>query len=98
MRGLLHDLGEYPGMTDGDGVVYGELLQVTELEHLMPLDAYEECGGPNPLFRRVAAVARRADGTLARAWVYLYARPLTAERVVGGDYAAHLARRQAPPE
>lgn len=89
VRGVLYDLGDYPGMVVGDGLVHGEMLRVTSLEQLAALDTYEECGGPAPLFRRVLATARSRDGSERMAWVYVYARNAAgATRIDGGDYTA----------
>jgi len=92
--GLLLDLGDYPGLVAGDGVVHGELLRVADPARLEALDDYEACGGPEPLFHRERMVASRGDGTPLVAWGYRYARPRAAATVIaGGDYAAHVARR-----
>lgn len=92
--GLLLDLGDYPGLVTGDGVVHGELLRIADPARLAALDAYEECGGAEPLFRRERATAWRADGTPITAWVYRYARPAAHARpITSGDYAAHVGGR-----
>ena len=93
VRGVLLDLGDYPGLVAGDGLVRGDLLRVVDPARLQALDDYEECRGPEPLFRRERLVARLFDGTAVDAWGYRYARPQLAARVIaGGDYAAHVAR------
>jgi gamma-glutamylcyclotransferase (GGCT)/AIG2-like uncharacterized protein YtfP len=87
VRGLLYDLGSYPGMVVGDGVVHGDLLRVTDPARLTALDAYEECGGSAPLFQRTVTTAHRQGGSVT-AWVYLYARPIAdGTRIEHGDYA-----------
>jgi gamma-glutamylcyclotransferase (GGCT)/AIG2-like uncharacterized protein YtfP len=92
--GVLLDLGDYPGLIAGDGLVHGELLRIDDPATLPALDDYEECGGPEPLFRRERMVARLGDGTVVDAWGYRYARPPLGARVIaGGNYAAHLASR-----
>ena len=89
VRGLLYDLGDYPGLVLGEGTVRGDLLEVVSAEQLAALDAYEECDGSRPLYRRELLPVIRADGVETLAWVYLYARPLAAARPIpGGDYAA----------
>ncbi len=89
-RGQLFDLGGYPGMVAGDGLVHGELLRLSDPEQLAALDAYEECGGPNPLYRRELAIVRRENGEETTVWVYVYARSVTgAPRIPGGDYLAY---------
>ena len=91
VRGLLFDLGDYPGMIAGDGIVHGDLLRLGSPNRLSLLDEYEECDGPRPLFRRQQMMARQATGELVAAWTYLYARSITgAVRIPEGDYATHL--------
>lgn len=95
--GMLLDLGNYPGLVAGEGVVHGELLRVTDAATLLAFDAYEECGGPEPLFRRERMVASLGDGTVVRAWGYRYVRPpLGAPAITGGDYAVPVASRCPP--
>ena len=91
--GVLFDLGDYPGVVAGDGIVHGDLLRITDPARLEPLDAYEECGGPDPLFRRERTLVRLPDGTTVEAWLYRYARPPLGVVIAGGDYAAHIAGR-----
>lgn len=90
VSGLLYDLGEYPGMVAGEGVVQGDLLRISDDERLAAIDAYEECGGPHALYRRAAVAATLADGTIAAAWAYLFNRPIgEAPVIVDGDYLRH---------
>jgi gamma-glutamylcyclotransferase (GGCT)/AIG2-like uncharacterized protein YtfP len=90
MRGLLYDLGSYPGMVAGDGLVHGEVLRLSDPDQLAALDAYEECHGPNPLYRRELTIVRRENGEETVAWAYFYAGSVTeAKRIAGGDYLAH---------
>jgi gamma-glutamylcyclotransferase (GGCT)/AIG2-like uncharacterized protein YtfP len=93
VRGLLFDLGEYPGMVAGDGIVHGELLRVDDAARLAALDEYEGCGGPGPLFERHRTTVRLDTGEELTAWAYFYVRSVAGkERVPGGDYAAHRQR------
>jgi gamma-glutamylcyclotransferase (GGCT)/AIG2-like uncharacterized protein YtfP len=99
MQGDLHDLGAHPAMVPGAGIVHGDLLRVPDAARLGPLDDYEECDGPEPLFHRVVGQARRRDGSEVRAWVYLYARPIgVAPQIADGDYLPHAARRTPAPD
>lgn len=87
VRGMLYDLGSYPGLVEGLGVVHGELLQISSPADLDRLDCYEECEGELPLFRRVRTEALREDGARVTAWVYLYARDVSqGTRITSGDY------------
>ena len=90
VAGLLYDLGDYPGMVAGEGVVHGELLRIGDDERLAAIDAYEECGGPQALFRREAVQATCADGRRAAAWAYFYnGPPGPAPAIPHGDFARH---------
>jgi gamma-glutamylcyclotransferase (GGCT)/AIG2-like uncharacterized protein YtfP len=85
--GVLYDVGPYPALITGEGTVHGDLLVISNERHLDALDAYEECFGDDPLYRREAAVATRPDGTTLAAWTYYYRQPLDQARLVaGGDY------------
>lgn len=89
VRGTLYDLGPYPGLVAGAGVVHGDLLATPPGTDLDTLDAYEECGGESPLYRREATVATRPDGSDVAVWAYFYVRPVgTAPAIAGGDYSA----------
>lgn len=103
--GLLFDLGAYPGFVPATSgrehhhdrlqpasLVVGDLLEVSE-QQLATFDAYEECGGQDPLYRRERTTAtRRRDGSRVECWIYRYCREITGRQVIAsGDYAQHLA-------
>ena len=100
--GLLFDLGAYPGFVHHEprdacdqetpAVVVGDLIEVTT-DQLAVLDAYEECGGPSPLYRRERIQARQQNGSERDCWIYVYARNTSAAALIpSGNYARHLAR------
>ncbi|MFG2473731.1 gamma-glutamylcyclotransferase family protein [Streptomyces fagopyri] len=105
-RGIvLYDGPGYPyAVEEPAGVVRGELVTArpeTYGELLGALDGLEEYvpGDPRNLYERVVRDVTRADGTAARAWVYL-AAPAVAARlrahgrlVPGGDWRE---RRRTP--
>jgi gamma-glutamylcyclotransferase (GGCT)/AIG2-like uncharacterized protein YtfP len=92
--GDLYDLGSYPGLVPGLGRVQGELLIIEDHRTFTAIDAYEECGGERPLYRRERTVATRSDGTAVAAWVYVFLHlPAAAVRIASGDYAAFLSGR-----
>lgn len=66
-RYALYDLGSYPGLVPGDGVVHGELYDVDE-SRVSYLDAVE---GTPDLFRR-----EEVELEEGRAWAYLFAPPV----------------------
>lgn len=93
IRGLLYDLGPYPALIVGPGIVHGDLLIVTDGRRLTALDAYEECGGEDPLYERRQTLATLPDGRTICAWAYYYCRPVVDAPLIGhGDYALHLGR------
>ena len=81
MAGRLYALPEgFPGATDGEGVVRGELLEFPDDEILGILDRYEGAGGDRPeLYRRAVRPVTLADGSTVEAHVYLYADPARLE-------------------
>lgn len=86
--GRLYDLGDYPGLTTGDGLVHGDVLEIDQPERLAALDAYEECGGPQPLFYREESVATFPDGQCLPVWIYRYGQSIqNAQLLPHGDYA-----------
>jgi gamma-glutamylcyclotransferase (GGCT)/AIG2-like uncharacterized protein YtfP len=89
LAGILYDLGDYPGIVAGTGIVQGELFEIAARHALDILDAFEECDARNPhmgLYRR-EAVTLAAPRT--RAWVYLYNCPVdAAAHIETGDWVA----------
>jgi gamma-glutamylcyclotransferase (GGCT)/AIG2-like uncharacterized protein YtfP len=97
---VLYDGPGYPYAVEEPGAVtHGDL--VTALPDAYPqllaaLDRLEEYtpGDPRNLYERVARDVVRADGTTARAWVYLAAPPVAARlrahgtRIPDGDWPA----------
>lgn len=94
VRGVLFDLGAYPGLCsdmEADSLVTGEVYRLDHPEPLLArLDRYE---GYGPGFRRPPEYVRemreieRQDGLRVSAWVYLFNRPVRgAPRIRSGDY------------
>jgi gamma-glutamylcyclotransferase (GGCT)/AIG2-like uncharacterized protein YtfP len=65
---VLYDLGSYPAMVYGNGVVYGEVYEVSE-EALQALDWVE---GVPILYRRKPIEVVFEDGLFLKAWAYIY--------------------------
>jgi gamma-glutamylcyclotransferase (GGCT)/AIG2-like uncharacterized protein YtfP len=65
---MLYDLGSYPAMVPGVGVVYGEVYEVSE-EALQSLDWVE---GVPVLYRRELIEVSFEDGFSLKAWAYIY--------------------------
>ena len=91
VRGRLVDLGDYPGLVEGSGIVHGDLLVVEDAKQLAALDAYEECGPPSFLYRRELVTAERPDGCQLAVWVYRYCHQVDpAADIPGGDYVKRI--------
>ena len=79
VRGLLYDLGAFPGVVEGDGTVRGVVLRVPSAAWAQ-LDRYEACPGPSHpdgLFHRVKTHATMEDGQDVECWLYIYARDVS---------------------
>lgn len=96
LRGRLLDLGAFPGLVPGEGVVRGELYELPgagagAAEVLASLDAYEGCDPGDPAgslyLRRLVHVIEPP----LRAWAYVYNGAAEgATEVLGGDWRAHV--------
>lgn len=92
--------GWYPALGDGRGRVAGWLYRTGPRfgsQHLLLLDAYEECNLRHPArseYRRRQVRVRVAGGGGVMAMAYIYVRPVhPGLRVIaGGDFAAFVAR------
>ena len=75
-KGYLYDLGDYPGMVPGKGIVNGEVYKGNDMfEFIQRLDWIEGCVKNNRLFDRTIQEIDTENGTLW-AYVYHYARSL----------------------
>ena len=78
----------YPGLVDGDGIVRGELVWLSDLAAVFALlDAYEGAD-----FIRILKAVKRFDGTDEASWVYFLADPTAvhlAEPIPDGDWVRY---------
>ncbi|MFK4510332.1 gamma-glutamylcyclotransferase [Bradyrhizobium daqingense] len=83
-RGRLFLIKHYPGLLLSDApseIVHGELFHMRLADELLrELDMYEACGEgfpePTEYLRRLIDVTL-ADGTVGKAWTYIYNWPVT---------------------
>ncbi|MEG6584495.1 gamma-glutamylcyclotransferase family protein [Dendrosporobacter sp. 1207_IL3150] len=72
---IRHLVEGYPMLFKGDGVVYGELVELTnEQQALAELDALEEyygAGNVSNYYERCSKIVKDSSGREFRAWVYL---------------------------
>jgi gamma-glutamylcyclotransferase (GGCT)/AIG2-like uncharacterized protein YtfP len=75
-KGDLYDLGDYPGLTLGDGDVRGEVYKAGDMfQFIQHLDQIEGNVGDNPLFDRRIQLIYTEKGQIW-AYVYHYARTI----------------------
>jgi len=70
-KGILVDLGSFPAMVAGDGIIRGVLLEV-DPGALAITDRLE--GVPH-FYRRVQTIVTLDDGNIVKAWGYEHAEP-----------------------
>lgn len=72
---IRHFVEGYPMLFEGDGVVYGELVEImNEIEALADLDELEEyygLGNVNNYYERQRKIVKDSSGRKYEAWVYL---------------------------
>jgi gamma-glutamylcyclotransferase (GGCT)/AIG2-like uncharacterized protein YtfP len=81
VRGTLYDIGEYPGavLDDGDGYIYGVILQIDDPEVVfLEIDDYEGYGDeqpePNEFIRVLRDVETASD--IVSCYIYVYNLPV----------------------
>ncbi len=75
MEGLLYHLpAGFPGVTEGEGIVKGELMELDDEGILQRLDSLEGYvpGSNNNLYTRVRKKVKLKNGETQFCWVYLY--------------------------
>jgi gamma-glutamylcyclotransferase (GGCT)/AIG2-like uncharacterized protein YtfP len=96
LRGQLVDLGEYPGLIEGNGRVAGDLFTLTDPAAWPELDAYEEFFPDDPAASEYDRIYVRLADPPLDAWVYRYIRPTDgAKLIASGDWLTH--RRDCDP-
>lgn len=72
--GRLYDLGDYPGLIRGNGVVAGRLYRLLDTRVLRKLDDYEEIQRGRPKASLFLRRPVRLVDPAVTAWVYVYNR------------------------
>jgi gamma-glutamylcyclotransferase (GGCT)/AIG2-like uncharacterized protein YtfP len=88
--GCLFDLGDYPGLRLGSGIVQAELYEIGDDPVLRRLDAYEHCDPDDPkgsLYIRKLVRLARPD---CDAWLYEYNRGVSGKpSIPSGDWKSY---------
>ncbi len=92
IRGDLYDVGGYPGMVAGDGLVCGTLYRIDDPVIVPEIDAFEDIipgEEAESLYRREHHPGLNADGapTGQTAWVYVFNKPLAEDpKIESGNW------------
>ncbi len=85
--GLLYNLGRYPGLKEGAGVIHGELYEIKDETILAILDEFEAGDDNNPDLpgftrKRITAIEPNVE-----AWIYYYdGKPDESQRILSGKW------------
>lgn len=109
IHGTLYDLGEYPGLVLGRGLVAAELYKIRDLSVLLQLDPYEEYDHgkiEESLFRRTtlqipryrSPIINKLRGSPAiDAWIYVYNQsPASKEKIAESSWQGYKGKRNEP--
>ena len=98
LRGSLYNLGGYPGIFDGEGLVQGILYRLDDVSLIGPLDEFEDVvpGDQSAsLYQRIQKPVLDEIGapTGETAWVYWFNQPFGGyEQLVDGNWPLEGAR------
>jgi gamma-glutamylcyclotransferase (GGCT)/AIG2-like uncharacterized protein YtfP len=94
--GVLYDLGEYPGIVEGEGSVLAELYEILDPSVLVALDEYEDFQPANP--SQSLFVRRRVhlNNPPMESWVYFYNHPVQGKKLIWhGDWTKYSRNRRS---
>jgi len=110
IRGSLYDLGEFPGLVLGSGVVVAELFKIRDSSVLSRLDKYEEYNPAKPeqsLFQRTILQLPKYRSPIANklrrnpkidCWIYVYNQPIEGKRKIEEPSWHEYKRKRLKPE
>jgi gamma-glutamylcyclotransferase (GGCT)/AIG2-like uncharacterized protein YtfP len=110
IHGSLYDLGKYPGLVLGPGVVVAELFKIRDLSVLLRLDEFEEYNHAKPeqsLFRRTTFPLPKYRWRIANKlrrhpmidpWIYVYNQPIDGKDKIEEPSWHEYKRKQEKPE
>ena len=93
----LFDLGDYPGIKVGRGLVIGELYEITRvtLDLLDKLEGYKICEENDSLYLRREVEIRRISGGSVQAFCYFYNHGIKNRNlIINGDYRRFRLERE----
>jgi len=88
--GYLYDLGKYPGLVKGPGIVTGELYEIVDPTILNELDEYEGFNRTNPNESLFVRRGVQLTKPVVDCWIYYYSGEIRPERrIQNGDWIAY---------
>jgi gamma-glutamylcyclotransferase (GGCT)/AIG2-like uncharacterized protein YtfP len=98
LQGILYNLGSYPALAEGKGVVHGEVFEVLYRDAFAIMDKFEEYDPKKPKLSAYLRVRVTLTVPDLVCWIYRYNRSLRGvPRVLGGDWVKHRGLRRHPP-
>ena len=103
LKGLLYDIGEYPGAiipNNADGYIHGSIYSLHHPEeNLKVIDDYEGFGPeqdqPNLYIRSIISI--ETDNGFIDTWIYLYNLPVNGLPVIQtGNYTEYIKQKKSP--
>lgn len=93
VRGVLFDLGQYPGIVQqkAGGAVKGTVFELpddpTVLKKLDEYEGFDPCRPGESLFIRKPGFVQLANGQRKKCWLYIYNKPTSQARLISnGQY------------
>lgn len=77
IRGIVYDLGDYPGLLPGDGEVEVEICELVDPKVLQSIDEYEEYRLTQPADSLFVRFPIQLPGTPEECWIYFYNQSVT---------------------
>lgn len=100
-HGELYDLGSYPGLKGGSGMVFGELYSVDQptLDSLDRIEGYNpDCPEDSLYIRKRISATLSTTGNVLEAESYFYNQPVkSAKKITHGDYRIYLEKQEHMP-
>ena len=95
LAGRLYDMGEWPSLALGGGIVHGELFEVLDARVFVTLDRYEECYEHDPARSRYRRETVALLEPALPAWVYVANEQLpAADLIASGSWYARVAHKR----
>lgn len=95
---ILYDLGPFPAIKKGDGLVIGEIYYVDEntLKALDDVEGYNESDKSNSLYIRSKIKLIQPVGIQSDIYAYFYNPPIREDNLIpSGDYRSYLNRLES---